>query len=294
MSLEQTPPDTCLTDPDMDSERLDSMHVELIATPSYETLPTYSLVAAENDQPPAYCASTTSTSTVTLNVPTARPNLSSGFPYHHSLSELNILPAEWGLLTQELHKAAAATPGQMALAILSGIATVAVIGEPWTSSCVGRYVWNRQVAKNAIMGLKQDNKGDSRYGQNEGSVGAVMKRWNEKWSALGVVVDLEVVQATKETGETVDQEEMEHETTCCERGHGRCSNRNCCAGKRCCGARKHCASRNSHRINGGFGRRSTCGRGGLKEQLSWGGRRGVSFRLVVQRTEQKAAERNIE
>ncbi len=278
----------------MDSKLLDAGHVELVATPSYTTLPAYSVIPAEEDQPPAYCPPTTSTSTFTINVPTVTPNFSSGFPYHQSLLELNILPAEWELFTQELHKAAAATPCQMALAILSGIATAAVIIEPWTSSCVGRYVWNRQVAKNAITGMKRDDNDDSCCGHNGETVGAVTKRWNERWGALGVAVDLEVVQATKETDKIANGVDMEQAKTCCERKQGRCSSRKCCAGKKCCGAKKNCASRNSHGSDGSCGRRSTCGRGGLKEQRCGAGRKGVSFRLVVQRTEQKVTEENVE
>lgn len=278
----------------MDSKLQDAGHVELVATPSYATLPAYNVVTSDEAQLPAYCPPTTGTSTFTLNIPTATPNFSSGFPYHSSLSELNILPAEWELFTRELHKAAAATPCQMALAILSGIATAAVIIEPWTSSCVGRYVWNRQVAKNAITGLKRGDNDDSCCGHNEETVGAVLKRWNEKWAALGVAVDLEVVQAAKETDEITNGADMEPAKICCERKQGRCSSRKCGAAKKCCGAKKNCASKNSHGSNGACGRRSTCGKGGSKEQRCGAGRKGVSFRLVVQRTEQTVTEKSVE
>ena len=117
-------------DIEMDSKLMDSKHVELVATASHESFPSYNLVVTEEAQPPTYFTSITSTSGTTLPIPTAGPNLSSGFPYHPSLTDFNILPAEWHVFTQELQKSAAATPCQKALAVLSGIATAAVIIEP--------------------------------------------------------------------------------------------------------------------------------------------------------------------
>ncbi len=270
---------------------MDSKHVELVATPSYDTLPVYRVITTEEAQPPTYCAPTTSTSATTLDVPTAGPNFSSGFPYHSSLTDFNVSPAEWEAFTQELQNAAAATPGQKALAVLSGIATAAVIIDPWTSSCVARYVWNKQVTKNAITRLDQNDNNGSSCGHKGETVGAVMKRWNEKWSVMGVAVGLEVVQVGKETCGTLESKEsMEHGSTCCKREEGRCGTRKRCGAKGSCEVWKNRASHKSCGAKERSCRRTTCGRRGVKGQPCCG-KRAASFKLVVRRTENAVSEK---
>jgi hypothetical protein len=46
--------------------------------------------------------------------------ISPGFPYQPGLIELNVLPGDWALFAREPQAAAALTPGQIFLAVLSG------------------------------------------------------------------------------------------------------------------------------------------------------------------------------
>ena len=243
---------------------MDSKHVELVATPSYETLPVYTEVTADQAHLPTYSAPIASTSADTLLVPTAGPNLSSGFPYDTSLSEFNVGPAEWSIFIQELQKVAAATLCQKTLAILSGLATAAVIIDPWTSSCVTRYVWNKQVEKNVVRGLKPDDNDDGCCKPKE-TVGTVLKRWNDKWSESGVAVTLDVGKVFAKA----DEEGMVVKTPIEQEQRG-CRTRKCHKSKRGCGASGSCASRRACGAKEGC--RRTCGKNV------------VSFRLAVRKT----------
>ena len=261
---------------------MDSKHVELVATPSYHTLPVYREVNAEEAHLPAYSAPVISTSAETLLVPTAGLSLSSGFPYDTSLSEFDIGPAEWAIFTQELQRAAAATLCQKTLAVLSGVATAAVIIDPWTSSCVARYVWNKQVERNVVRGLKQNDNDDCCSKPKE-TVGTIMKRWNQKWSGAGTAVTLEVGKASdKAVGEGMKEE------TFSEPEQRSCRTRKCHTTGRRCGVRDSCASRRA------CGPKEPCRRTCEK--------RVVSFRLVVRKldsylvleTENELPEKNNE
>lgn len=251
---------------------MDSKHFEPVATASHETLPSYNSVVTEEAQPPIYLAPTTSTSSTTLLIPTAGPTLSSGFPYHPSLADFNMLPVGWEAFTKELQKAAAATPCQKMLAVLSGIATAAVIIDLWTSTCVAKYVWNKQVQKNAVKGLTQNGKENCCCKHKE-TVGAVMEKWNDKWAGMGVAVGLEV---GEETHIAVEGEDMTEKNTLSEREYGRCRPKGChtkkiaCKGRGCCTSKRACGPKaNSRR---------TCDR------------KRVSFRLVVRRKENERSE----
>ena len=259
----------------MDSKVVDSKHVEhveLVTTPSYDTLPVYKEVTAEEPHLPTYSAPIASTSVEALLVPTAGPSLSSGFAYDPSLSEFNIGAAEWAIFTQELQRAAAVTLCQKTLAVLSGVATVAVIIDPWTSSCVARYVWNKQVERNVVRGLKQNGKDDCCCKPKE-TVGTIMKRWNGKWNESGVAVSLEVGKAS----DKADEEGMKEEASDELEQHG-CKPRKCHSTERSCRVRGSCALRRAYRHKANC--RRTCEK------------RVASFRLVVRRTEKEVVEKS--
>ena len=278
----------------MDSKLIDSKHAQLVATSSYDTLPVYRAITEDNAQPPVYVdTEEINLPSTALTVTTAGPSLSSGFPYHPSLSEFNVSPGEWEVFTHELQNAAAATPCQKALAILSGIATAAVIIDPWTSSCVARYVWNKQVAKNVATGLVQGNNDRNCCGPKGETVGTVLERWNQKWGVSGVVVGLEIIQVGKEECETVEVEETKECTACCGK-EGRCETKKCGSAKRNCGNRKCCTSRKAGGATEHCCRRKTCGEGRKNRQGCGRGKRGVSFKLVVQRTENGPSEKKAE
>ena len=275
----------------MDSKLVNPQHAQLVAAPSYETLPVYRVATEDNSQPPTYAnTEVTKVPSAVLTISTAGRSLSSGFPYHPSLTELGISPSDWENFNRKLQNAAAATACQKALAIFSGIATAAVIIDPWTSSCVARYVWNKQVAKNVITGMAQDTLNSTSHDSKRETVGTVLVRWNEKWSASGLKVGLEVIQHRKQTSGAMEREES-IENIDCHQVQGHHETKKCTSVKRSCGARKSCHLRDSWESNERCGRRNACGKGRSNRQSCGKEKKGVSFRLVVQMTGEEVSEK---
>ncbi len=172
----------------------------------------------------------------TLAIPTANPLLSSGFAYHPALIDLNISPGDWTLFTQALQSAAAPTPDQTFLTVLSGVVTVCLIGEPWTATCVARAVRRRQTVNNALRGLQQEKDGKKVYDRcaRRESIGAVLKLWNEYWRTKSVMMQLEVSEKGEVEGKDVSGQVAKPVGI-----------KNCCWCEKVDGRKKCCSWRNS-------------------------------------------------
>jgi len=165
------------------------------APPAYEILA--GAVSNGLTNPPPY-QTTTTPPAKTLAISTVGPVLSTSFAYHPSLADFDISPSDWSLFTADLQVATAPTKSQQALAVLGGIGTAVLIGGPWASPCVWRWILRKQVIGNVKKGLTEDEDGGCGKTEN---VGAILKRWNAAWADKGIVLSLNV----SEKGASVDK-----------------------------------------------------------------------------------------
>ncbi|MCJ1248094.1 hypothetical protein MMC30_005309 [Trapelia coarctata] len=153
--------------------------------------------------PPYHQAATPSARAIAI--PTFGLTVSPSFPYYPSLADFNISPSDWSLFTADLQSVVAPTKGQQALAVLGGIGTAVLIGGPWASPCVWRWILRKQVIGSVRKGLNEDE--DAGCGKAE-TVGVMLKRWNAAWAEKGVVLGLDISEKGVNMDEAVVHEDV--------------------------------------------------------------------------------------
>jgi len=129
-----------------------------------------------------------------LTIPTKKYQLSSGFPYHSTLFDLDISPDTWTLFSDDIVQATKLSVMQQSVAWTSGIGVglVSVAALPPFGAAAGVFAGKAVYDKTILDNVRQ--------GLDDGRLGKVLKRWNDDyWRERGVVAKLGV-KRKKQTG----------------------------------------------------------------------------------------------